>query len=512
MSDLLSKNRTAVYLVLNAAFILLIMLTSISHGASFGTLLYVSWLFILCTLPVMFLDGFNGRYALLGIFLAVYFMFFGALDTVNLLFGGAPASGDQPLSEAELALLCGAAATLLGYRGGLAVAGPGTQPRTVADWAPSTVLIFGTTIWMLGTAAIVFFQVFAVPEKTDAAAQHGFALLGPTWTFVVMLGHMIEPLGLVIIAYGYARQRTFNWLLLALVTVLVQIAVGFIADIKSLAMLAGILVILARTLVDNKLPKAWLIGGGIFIVFAFPLFQAYRADVSGARGLNHVQALQNIDKVLEIVLENRDKVTEGRADERSQTFIERASLKANVELAFQHTGIDVPFQRGDTLVGLLVAFIPRLIWADKPDVPVGQLFNKEFIRTGEKDTYISPSHFGELYWNFGWPGILVGMAFIGGLLGFTAARCNLAEGKSVTRMLVLLTTVRYVCLGFEGSIAVAYIIWLRSLGAIALLHLFLARQAPETSAAVDSQANDPQANPERIQLRAGAARFPNLMR
>src|SRR6185437_7055730 len=161
------------------------------------------------------------------------------------------------------------------------------------------------------------------------------------------------------------RYRTFSWFALTVTMVLVQIAIGFISDIKAVAMLAGILVILARTLVDNKLPKVWLLCGALFVLFAFPIFQSYRADVSGARGLNHVQALQNLDEVFDIVMANRDTVTSGPAYQRSQTFFERASIKANVELAFEHTGVDVPFRNGETLIALPLAFIPRLIWPDK---------------------------------------------------------------------------------------------------------------------------------------------------
>jgi hypothetical protein len=504
MSNLPSRHRGTFYVAVNATFILLTTVLAISHDASLSTLAYVIVLFALCSASLLFMDGLNGRYALLAIFLAMYFVFFGMLDTVSLLAGGGQSS--EILSEAELALLCGAAAAIAGYRGGVALAGESSSERPVLDWTPRATLLVGIVIWLLGTAAIIYFQVFTVPEKTNAATRHGLASLGPAWTFAVMLGQMIEPIGLVIIAYGYARYQTFAWLLLAITMVCTQIAVGFVADIKSLAMLAGILVILARLLVDGKLPKLWLLGGAAFIVFAFPLFQAYRADVTGERGLSHVQALENIDKVLDIVLANRDKVTEGPSANRSQTFFERASLKGNVELAFEHTGVDTPFRHGDTLVGLLVAFIPRLIWPDKPDVAVGQLFNKEFFHTGDAETYISPSHFGELYWNFGWTGALTGMVLIGALLGFTAAKCNLAEKRSVTRILVLLATVKYVCLGFEGSIAIAYIVWLRSLGAIGLLHLLLAR--PTGMADVPARAPSVQEPLLDVPL----VRFPNMLR
>ena len=49
---------------------------------------------------------------------------------------------------------------------------------------------------------------------------------------------------------------------------------------------------------------------------------------------------------------------------------------------------------------------------------------------------------------------------------------------------VLLTTAKYVCLGFEGSIAIAYVVWMRSLAAIWILHLIFARQRTEQSVPV----------------------------
>ena len=508
------RRRVMIYVALNGAFLLTSVIASMSRGGSTGTLIYLIVLFALCTAPVVMLDRLNGRFALLGIFTAMYFVFFGALDATALLLGGPapPDGGESFISEAEFGILCGAAAALLGFRIGLALVRPERARRAVYDWRPAAILAVGLLVWLVGAAAIVYFQVFVVPEKTNFATEQGLASLGPALTFVVMLGQMIEPMGLVILAYGYARFRTVPWLLLVLVMVAVQVGIGFVADIKAVAMLAGILVILARMLVDNRLPKGWMIAGACLLLFSFPLFQAYRADVTGARGLNHIQALMNIDKVLQVVLANRDKVMERPGEERSQTFFERASLKGNVELAFEHTGIDTPLREGDTLVGLLVAFIPRLIWPDKPDVAVGQLFNKEFIRTGDPNTYISPSHLGELYWNFGWPGILLGMAFIGALLGFVAAKCDMAEGQSVTRLMVLLATVKYACLGFEGSIAIAYIVWLRSLGAIALLHLALARQRSTADSGPSPEPSSRSASALRPAGEAFLPRFPNLMR
>jgi hypothetical protein len=147
----------------------------------------------------------------------------------------------------------------------------------------------------------------------------------------------------------------------------------------------------------------------------------------------------------------------------------------SVQMIFKQAGNGVAFQHGYTLTPLLATFIPRILWSDKPDVPTGQLVNKQFHVTEGDDVYISPTTLGELYWNFGWPGVIIGMSFIGCLLGWVGSRFNLADGSTVTRLLVTVVTIREIVMGFEGVIAASYIVWLRSLAGIGLLHLMLAR-------------------------------------
>jgi hypothetical protein len=90
-------------------------------------------------------------------------------------------------------------------------------------------------------------------------------------------------------------------------------------------------------------------------------------------------------------------------------------------------------------------------------------------------TYISPSHLGELYWNFGWLGVIVGMSLIGLLFGWLGARFNLAEAATITRLLVIMVTAREVILASEGELATHYVVWMRSLLCIAMLHWAFAR-------------------------------------
>jgi hypothetical protein len=341
--------------------------------------------------------------------------------------------------------------------------------------------------------------VFVVSEKTIAATQKGLAGMGPIQVFFVMLGNLVAPLGLLIIAYGYARFRAKMWLLIVLLLMSAQVGIAFVTDIRGLALLPVVVVIVALTLVDNRLPKAWIVGSAVAITLIFPLLTAYRAAVSGEQGLNRAQAAENLGRVIDIVLAYQEKLQQrGPKAGGGQTIFERASLKGNVELEFVRVGREVPFQDGRTLVAVPLAFIPRLIWPDKPDVSTGQLFNHEIIRSEFTDTYISPSHVGELYWNYGWPGLVLGMLTIGAILGFVAAKCSLAERVSVTRLLILLATIQYLCWGFEGVISVSYISWIRSLAAIGLLQLLLAKRGANAAATAAADTSPLLVAPERL--------------
>jgi hypothetical protein len=516
VTDSTTRYRKAIYIALNVIVALALCVGSGSQSGLGGEIVYVVILFAVCSAPLLVLDGLNGRYALLGMFMLTYFTFFGALD-LSLLASGTAIAPDSAaaLSAGEWAILLTAVLIWSGYLMGLRMAARppdqrGHAGRSVhADWSANAVLIVGLALWLAGMLAVLYFQVYVMPEKSQASAQKGFGAMGPLLTFIVMSGHMVEPLGVLILAYGYARFRTMIFTAIIIPVVLAQVAAGFVTDIKSFAFLGGVLVILTTTLIHNKIPKVWVAAALVFMVVSFPLFQAYRMEVTGERGLNRWQAAQNIDKVISIVLSSSDKASENGT--HVQGFFERSSSKSNVELTLEKIGTEVPFLDGASLVALPLAFVPRLLWPDKPDVSPTLLFDKEVLH-GSGDTHISLSQIAELYWNYGWPGILGGALLTGLILGAIAARFNLAAGVSVTRLLVLLVTVQTLCFGFGGGIAVTYVVWLRGLGAIAILHLLFARRTVRAgqSAVLQRAAGGRPAASEAPRV-TPAARFPNLM-
>jgi hypothetical protein len=496
------SNRLVIWLVVNVCFVVLVILAAAQRGGD-DRVLYVSALFALCSTPILCIDRLNGRYVLLAILAPFYFVLYGMLDLLGMLFGGYPPSIQTGAHAAEAGILCGMVCLLLGYfAGGRLANAPGSDDRA-KDWPQSFILLVGLTIWILGSLSILYFQIYVVPEKTVEATRRGLASMGPLVTFVVLLGNLVAPLGMLILTYGYAKYRTRFWLGLVLGLMFAQLVIGFVTDIRGQALMPPLMVIVALTLVDNKLPKGWLLGSLVGLMVFFPILSAYRTAVTGDRGLSREAAVRNLSKVIDVVLAYKDTATESREQGFHSSLFERLSVKDNMDRLFSHTGEDVPFQQGRTLAAIPLAFVPRIVFPDKFDVPTGQVFNHAFFKNDD-DTYISPSHLGELYWNFGWPGLVAGALVIGALLGFVAAKCSMAEHASLTRMLVLLATVQFLCLGFEGAMSVSYISWLRSLAVIGMLHLLFARAGSSRS----QISQTPAPAPEPIAL----PRFPNMMR
>jgi hypothetical protein len=469
------NNRLAIYAGANIAFLFMVGVAYALGGSPNPRILYLVLIFALCSTPIIYLDTLNGRYALLGCFLAAYFLMFGVSDVGALLRGVSTESSTSALSITEAVICVGVAALVLGYLSVVSLNGARAHARGLLarDWSLRSILIVGSVMWVIGTYSTYQWYVHIVTDTTNEAVRKGLESRGTLGISAFILGQMMQPFGILLLAYAWRRERSVVLLAPILAIVVLQVALGFVADAKGLAMLGGILVIVTIVLVDARIPKMWLLGAVVYAVIVFPVFQAYRTEIHGNRGIARTSVVENFGKVLGLALSAEERVNSGHA--RAQTLLERSSLRASVQLIVGKTGNEVGYQNGYTLTPLIATFIPKIIWPNKPDVPTGQLVNKQFHVTEGEDVYISPSHLGELYWNFGWPGVLIGMTCIGAILGFVGSRFNMADARTVTRLLVTVVTIKQVVMGFEGVIAASYVVWLRSLAGIGLLHWVFAR-------------------------------------
>ena len=495
-----------VYIAANIGVLLLMGAGAAVHPSGNPRFLYVLLLTAICTSPILQLSRINGAYFLLTVYFAFFFQFFALGDLMRTLVGRSMGGEDAILSESEMVILVSAVGVVAGYHAAVRWFAPRADASAPRDWPFAAVISVGLALWIIGTLSLGYWQTVVITDRTNASLLKNLNELGAGLTSVFMIGQLIQPLGILILAYAYAAYRSRYLLALILIVVIVQVILGFVADFKSEAMSAALLVIITKVYVNGKIPKGWLVGAALFIALAFPVFQAYRLQVRGEHGVTSVDAIQNLLGTLESALAAKEKVDAGfgGAEYKVQSFWERASLKASVELIVTRTGTDSPFQEGATLAPLVTAFIPKLVWSDKPSLAVGQMFNKEFHISEVEDTYISPSHVGEIFWNFGWFGTLALMPATGLLLGAIGVRCRAFPGLSLTRMMVMFVTIVAFAVRMEGSIATEYVVWVRSVAAIAILHWLFARSAHSQGA--DSQIQRPPEAPLQP-----PQRFPQLL-
>jgi hypothetical protein len=73
----------------------------------------------------------------------------------------------------------------------------------------------------------------------------------------------------------------------------------------------------------------------------------------------------------------------------------------------------VPYQYGRTMLTWLLAPVPRVLWPDKPDIGVGRSLGVPVFLRRLGTGGVPPGIIGELYLNFGFAGVFIGMLVIG---------------------------------------------------------------------------------------------------
>ena len=148
------------------------------------------------------------------------------------------------------------------------------------------------------------------------------------------------------------------------------------------------------------------------------------------------------------------------ADKQFPKYLERAfdaTATACIYAEVQRTG----FMYGEGMEYLLYAFVPRIFWPDKPNVTRGAWFSEYLgqARTEESaTTSLGQTAPGELYWNFGWVGVVGGMILLGALCGkLWKLATPFAERDSMRLLLYFWITFQITNMAEAGSALLALI-------------------------------------------------------
>lgn len=143
-----------------------------------------------------------------------------------------------------------------------------------------------------------------------------------------------------------------------------------------------------------------------------------------------------------LVLSGSMRFSASAAEEQVERFLYRQAVPVPVGYivaSVQKEGL----RKGETLAYASYAFIPRLLWPDKPTVTRGAWF-AAYVGAAESEERatmaLGITATGELYWNFGLVGVCLGMLLIGMLLGLLWRMAGPDGRERPLHMLLYVTT------------------------------------------------------------------------
>lgn len=446
---------------------------------SLGLAMYINILLLICMSPVFFARGFNSPLSILIVMTSFYFMMFAVEDMNNLMFNSKFISKyrNEFLTEAEIVIVIGIVSLITGYVLTLFFIPSSFKGVMKKEWKPFPTMVIAILFWLIGLYINYMFQFeFLETRGIGIGTGSGNApSLSTNFGGIYSLFRNLQPFGALLLIYLAIINKSKPAVILLCIIVVVDFVFGFFADSKELSIRTPILIVLSLMFLRNKIPYV-AIGIMLLVVgLTWTMFMTYRLEILQLGAQSRKDAASAYSQNISSLVSNGNI---GNIGSGLEGFVGRISLKANVDLVVRNVGKSVKYQDGYTLSILLYAFIPRFLVPDKPGTSIGQLFNREFSISEDPDTYISTSHVGELFWNYGYLGVILGMFCIGIVLALFAVCFRMDKIPSIAKYTLLLAVIYLVCLRFEGGLGQQYTLWFRVLVAFSLLHLVMPKKSP----------------------------------
>lgn len=455
-----------IYFTLCASFAGSIFIADMAQGGDGASAdLYCTVLFAICAGPAIF-GRHNPRHRLLSMFMACYFVIFGIHPTVQILTGQhapLPWAIDETTTSvgADYALISdsvvilGALAALAGYFAASALSGRRASTFLDHEWRYSSILKIGVILYAIGLAAVIAYQFNVSPLRI------------PTQVMGLPLGiasniRLLAPVGgmmlIYLVAPGYRPRLLWPMLLTVMAA---QFLLGFVGNSKELSFQFPLLLLVGLYYLDGKIRKKILIMMLIVGVPYLLFFNAYRTLTSEHEYKTPAEALQSFGRNIDTV----KRQTESQAGILSgslEGFAQRVDGKIYIDIIVAGTDSGrVGRLGGESLLWIVESFVPRFLWPEKPDISIGQRFNHEFHLSESQYTFVPTTQLGELYWNFGMPGVLGGMLLVGAIFGQLSRALLDPSGITIPRFMTLLMSTYFLVFRFEDIIATQYTIFVR---------------------------------------------------
>jgi hypothetical protein len=257
-------------------------------------------------------------------------------------------------------------------------------------------------------------------------------------------------------------------------SVLATIGVGVVGQFKEVA-LVGLLapLVMWNFTGDRRMRPSLVVATVAIALFAIlPVVTIWRHTSTRIDSADPVEVAQELPKTAY----QRDWLWDGPRPFKPWTPLTESLAIAShrlygfdsFTLAVRFTGTEQPFQNGATLGNLAGGLVPRIVWPDKPTPGIGYWFGENYWETPPGGTVVpqSVTHPGELWIDFGLPGVLIGLALLA--IWYRFAYTALRPRESGTGAL-LYTIVFVTVIVVDRDLPLVYVTLVQRLAATALL-------------------------------------------
>jgi hypothetical protein len=298
----------------------------------------------------------------------------------------------------QIVVLVGLIAMLAGYAIPIARVVPIPRPRR--EWSyPSTLVVALITI-PFGWAIYLSAQYGILPKRVGS----GFVGAFSNATYF----------GIALLMLSYLRYRSFAALVLMGLLVPPTMAFNYFTSARGMFFAPIVVTMIAFIVVNRRIRLRWILAAFLAMSIFYPISEFQRQVILQGNSRSAAWALR---RPAEVASKTTNFV-------RNQDFGRMFATGATAMMVrFDGLGIAsvivrdcpsrVPFQGGWTLAQIPMSYIPRLVWKDKPNMTSGGWVTEHFAGGPGVMSSTGSTWVGELWFNFGWPGIVIGMLVMG---------------------------------------------------------------------------------------------------
>jgi hypothetical protein len=274
-------------------------------------------------------------------------------------------------------------------------------PRPRREWSRGITLAAVAFMVPLGWSVYLGGQYGFLPERLGTGVTGSFA--------------SATLYGIALLNICYRRYRSHLALLGTIILIPVTMAFNFFTGSKTLFLAPLAMVALSYLVIERRVRILWIVLAVGAIAFFYPVSEFYRTVVMQGLTKSAVEVLQDPGTALGLVA---DYASEYDLGDYLTVGLVATSHRVNglgiLSVIVRDTPDRVPYQGGWTIGYIFLSYVPRVLWPDKPYMTWGQWVTDNYTAPGMNVKSATGSSWpGELYLNFGIPGVILGMIVLG---------------------------------------------------------------------------------------------------